>query len=960
MTKKELGLPHYDHATERQRRDRMCWHSEGELYNDGQAFKACARDERGIIVTVIADNYFGYCKKEVKTQIGYSANLSGQVEEEHSGGALAFPSYDLGREFLDRFGSAEASVAAVVARDPEVFERRPEGHAVHREHPFVVVPARATYSLRSMTVSWDGPLGRGEIPLRADRTYFGPDGYRVAMAQHPDDRTQWTLVGTSPVVTGFHKPSTVSGGGKSEISKAITDSIGYGTAYVSDFREDMAAVESILAYDLPNRFADPERCGTDTRSVLGQDRSVGSVIKLLTPSNEYTDEYNAWLETIPSHVKELLYVIKSAYRPEWGDDWKRHFSVGIINGRQGNVLRLDGNRVRVNTLRVGFDKDGSWRVFGLRPDFSPAVKVQTEDDITASIVVSPETAAAAGSTRGLSAKIVENCEMLLFQRPDDAIHRGYDKQAELDISAPGTFLSNFEPLDRSTAVAMRDDAVNFSRFTAPVQNLIQRAASAAPESASHGHGFDHGNGHGNGHGHGNGLGHGNGHGVSAQAPEGVESVSADDPEYFVCSANPRLVGGKPTKNPRYLQVRPDLARPVETAAAELALHLRNRASVTRTIPHVVDIVAAGRRNNPPEDGVPALCAFNPLHYMELPELFMEFISSMTGKSPSTTGAGSEGALTKAPFNAMPTTFDLNSALLSYVLTGYDGWISSAGYIGPQVRVDHDISLLIPEVFSRMKPQERDAATLVAEGSLERIEDLEVDGRVVAASRLGYRITERFAPATSDASSCTPRSCSPRTCCDPSSRIWASSSTPSTRWSRPTGGWRAATSTTARPTSRCRRCGRCWRSWRTGRAPPASPWTRQSCGRCSTGRTCWPATGTRPGSTPGRARRSRTWRRACARCPTSSRPPATRRSSRASASTSGSIACARSSPGSPPTGIGARSSAPSAGRFDSVRAQRVSLPDALLREPGQARFPDRYGRPYRSGRANAFSASSTGR
>jgi hypothetical protein len=33
--------------------------------------------------------------------------------------------------------------------------------------------------------------------------------------------------------------------------------------------------------------------------------------------------------------------------------------------------------------------------------------------------------------------------------------------------------------------------------------------------------------------------------------------------------------------------------------------------------------------------------FNPIPYFELPELFMEFICSMTGKSPSTTGAGSE-------------------------------------------------------------------------------------------------------------------------------------------------------------------------------------------------------------------------------------------------------------------------------------------------------------------------------
>ena len=79
----------------------MCWREEGELYNDGKPFKLVARDERGVIVTVIADNYYGYCKKEVKTQIGYSANLFGCVEEEHSGGAIAFPRYDLGREFRD-------------------------------------------------------------------------------------------------------------------------------------------------------------------------------------------------------------------------------------------------------------------------------------------------------------------------------------------------------------------------------------------------------------------------------------------------------------------------------------------------------------------------------------------------------------------------------------------------------------------------------------------------------------------------------------------------------------------------------------------------------------------------------------------------------------------------------------------------------------------------------------------
>ena len=158
----------------------------------------------------------------------------------------------------------------------------------------------------------------------------------------------------------------------------------------------------------------------------------------------------------------------------------------------------------------------------------------------------------------------------------------------------------------------------------------------------------------------------------------------------------------------------------------------------------MDVVAAGRRNNPPDGPVPPLCSYSPLHYMELPELFMEFISSMTGKSPSTTGAGSEGALTKGPFNAMPAIIDLNASLLSYALTGYDGWVSAAGYVGPHVRVDHDFSLLVPELFSRMTPDERDARNLIAEGALEKLTDFDYEGRRVAASRLGYRMTDQLA------------------------------------------------------------------------------------------------------------------------------------------------------------------------------------------------------------------------
>ncbi|MGB7962428.1 MAG: hypothetical protein WCF12_05630, partial [Propionicimonas sp.] len=383
------------------------------------------------------------------------------------------------------------------------------------------------------------------------------------------------------------------------------------------------------------------------------------------------------------------------YRPEWGADWRSHFTVGKINGRQGNALRLDGDKITVNMLRVGFDEDGSWRLFGLRHDFSPAEKVQTEDDITASTVVP-------GSLVGLdpdrSYKLVENCEELLFQRPDDAINRGYDKQAELDISTPGTFLSNFQPLVKADAIAMRDDAVDFSAFTEPMADLIRTVADT---------------------------------------PDG------EGPAFFVCSASPRLVNGQPSKNPRYLQQRPDRTNAKATAVADLSSHLVRKLKADAPLPIPVDVVAAGRRNNPPDGPVRPLCSFNPLHYLELPELFMEFISSMTGKSPSTTGAGSEGALTKGPFNAMPAIIDLNAALLSYALTGYDGWVSCAGYVGPHVRVNHDISMLVPEVFSRMSADERDAKRLIAEGSLEKLEDFEHEGQPVLASRLGYRMTTQF-------------------------------------------------------------------------------------------------------------------------------------------------------------------------------------------------------------------------
>ena len=122
---------------------------------------------------------------------------------------------------------------------------------------------------------------------------------------------------------------------------------------------------------------------------------------------------------------------------------------------------------------------------------------------------------------------------------------------------------------------------------------------------------------------------------------------------------------------------------------------------------------------------------------------MDFICSLTGKSPSTTGAGSEGALTKAPFNMLTPTTDLNNALLSHILTESNGFSTAAGYVGAENKIDHDVSLLIPEIWARMAPEDRDPNNLIANGSLEKLEDFEYNGKNVLASRLGYRITKTF-------------------------------------------------------------------------------------------------------------------------------------------------------------------------------------------------------------------------
>jgi hypothetical protein len=702
LTKQELGLPHYDLANPRQRRDGQFWKSPDEKYNDGQAFKLTCRTDAGIIVTLIADNYFGYCKKEVKTQISYAANLYGNAEEEHAGGAVVFPSYNLGDEYIPHARYSNQRTFAQVAQEHAVaMHVLPEGYGVDRTYPTVIyIPEDATLKLRTQNITWTKDGIARTLPLLTNHFYITPWGSKIYLDKHPSSG-RFRLIVTIGEGTFCHKPCTVSGGGKSEISKSLHDYMIYGPVYVGDLQTDLDEVDKILKKDHSQRWnkgkAPQDYAKMPSRPILGDARSLGSVIKLLTPSPDYNDEYNRWIESIPTHISTLVFLIKRLYRAEWGNDWRSHFTVDIINGDPGHELKVNDKKAGGSYLRVGLLPNQTWKTYRLRQDFYPAMKVQTEDDISASTVVPPDWLTSVGvPNTGQSLKLVTNCEYRLFQRPDDAVYPGFDKQAELDIARSDNFLSNYEPLRPVDAQAIVHRITEFDAYTTPMQKVLL---------------------------------------------EGAHMESG----YVTCSAYPRIVDGKPSKNPRYLQLLPELLNPLNKHLAEVGMRLARAVPANKHSVVPVNAVLFGRRNNPPDAaaGIRTLAVFNPIHFQELPELFMDFVCSLTGKSPSTTGAGSEGAMTKGPFNALLPIVDLNAALVSYVLTNLAGFSTAAGYIGAEGRVDHDLSLMIPELWCRLRPEQRDPKFLIDNNYLEKLEDFEHNGQKIPASRLGYRITYSF-------------------------------------------------------------------------------------------------------------------------------------------------------------------------------------------------------------------------
>ena len=80
----------------------------------------------------------------------------------------------------------------------------------------------------------------------------------------------------------------------------------------------------------------------------------------------------------------------------------------------------------------------------------------------------------------------------------------------------------------------------------------------------------------------------------------LDFLAAESPTYCVSSAHPRIVSGKPSKNPRYLQDAQDLSNPRAYYVGVMGARLARKLPLGDPVHFPVTAVLCGRRNNVPE------------------------------------------------------------------------------------------------------------------------------------------------------------------------------------------------------------------------------------------------------------------------------------------------------------------------------------------------------------------------
>ena len=219
-----------------------------------------------------------------------------------------------------------------------------------------------------------------------------PSGFRVKL-QKQLAGTAWRLVGSRPRGTLCHKPCTVSGGGKSEISKSIRDVLLKGPVFVKDYHRDMDQVAEIFDQDFSDDLPEPAA----RRTLPAPDSEPGAFARVRHPD----------ADAVAGIHRRAQRLGEPAFADHAAAGLHRQALLPARVGRQlarafhgGPDQRLPGPRTEIRQPETGRAticasatiRDGSWRIYKLRPDFYPAEKVQMEDDITASVVLPRERA----------------------------------------------------------------------------------------------------------------------------------------------------------------------------------------------------------------------------------------------------------------------------------------------------------------------------------------------------------------------------------------------------------------------------------------------------------------------------------------------------------------------------------------------------------------------------------------
>ena len=175
-------------------------------------------------------------------------------------------------------------------------ERKPEGYAVDRAiSRHLLRPGKCRRSTcGDGSVRWPRDGALAELTLLPNQTYILPSGYRVRLEKQSGGAA-WRLVGAVAHGTLCHKPCTVSGGGKSEISKSISSVLLHRPGLRPRLLSRHGRSSRNPEQGFLRHLSQPQPEDRARRPILSPERSLGSVIKLLTASAEYTDEHNEWL-----------------------------------------------------------------------------------------------------------------------------------------------------------------------------------------------------------------------------------------------------------------------------------------------------------------------------------------------------------------------------------------------------------------------------------------------------------------------------------------------------------------------------------------------------------------------------------------------------------------------------------------------------------------------------------------